>query len=188
MSSNSDPKSRLTEGNLRFSKSVDHTHMAQLAKKQEPFVAILACSDSRVDPVKIFNQSLGDAFVVRVSGNTASDPSLVGSLEYAVKHLNVRALLVLGHTDCGAAKLAIEGSEGTEAGNLHNVVWSMHNAMVKLPNGKDRDPAAVAEMNVKLQLRMLFDGSSVIRDAATHDRLMLLGAVFEIDSGLVRFI
>jgi len=162
--------------------------MTQLATKQAPFVAILACSDARSDPVKIFNLSLGDAFIVRVAGNTASDPSVVGSLEYAVKHLNVRALLVLGHSDCGAAKLAIEGSEGTEAGNLHSVVWSMHNAMVKLPNGKERDPAAVAEMNVRLQLRLLYDGSSIIRDAVTHERLTLFGAMFDIETGQVKFI
>lgn len=188
MSSNSDPKSRLTEGNLRFVKSRDPTHMAKLALKQEPFVAILTCSDSRVDPVKIFNLSLGDAFVVRVVGNVAYDPSVVGSLEYAVNHLNVRALLILGHNDCGAAKLAIDGSEGAEAGNLHHIMWAMHNAMVKLQNGKERDPVAVAEMNVKLQMRLLMDGSSVVRDAVNNEKLILLGAMFDIESGLVRFI
>jgi len=188
MSGNSDPKARLVDGNSRFSKTVDHTHMTQLAKKQEPFVAILSCADSRVDPAKIFSLSLGDAFIVRLAGNTASDPSIIGSLEYAVSHLHVKALLVLGHSDCGAARLAIEGSEGSEAGNLHHVMWSMHNAMVKLPNGKEKDPVAVAEMNVKLQMRLLVDGSSVIREALNQERLTLLGAMFDISTGTVRFV
>jgi carbonic anhydrase len=101
MRENLDPKARLVDGNAAFRRMTDSAFLARLIESHEPFIAILTCSDARVDPAKAFNLSLGDAFVVRTAGNTASDPCVIGSLEYAVDCLEVKALLVLGHTDCG---------------------------------------------------------------------------------------
>jgi carbonic anhydrase len=78
-----------------------------LAEEQKPYAAILGCTDSRVPPEVIFDQGLGDLFVVRIAGNTAEDPLVVGSVEYAAEHLGSILLMVLGHQGCGAVKAAV---------------------------------------------------------------------------------
>ncbi len=180
-----DPKTRLVDGNSTFRNGADPSFFARLAKKQEPFVAIVSCSDSRVDPVKIFNLSLGDAFVVRVAGNCVCDPSLYGSLEYAVSHLKVRAVLVMGHTDCGAVKASYECGG---LGSMECVIKDIQCAKSKLDDAKSRDPDIVAETNVRVQLRKLMDMSSIIRDAVHAEKITLYGAMFDIKTGTVRFI
>ena len=104
-----DIRTRLTGGNVVFRKNIDRALILKVATKAEPMVAILSCSDCRVDPEKIFNLSIGDAYVVRIAGNSASDSAVCGSLEYAVGKLNVKALLVLGHTGCGAVRAVLDG-------------------------------------------------------------------------------
>jgi len=186
LNSGVDPKARLVDGNALYRKNVDPLVLAKLAKKQEPFVAILACSDSRVHPSKIFNLSIGDAFTVRVAGNSAADPSIMGSLEYAVVHLNVRAILVLGHTGCGAVKASYD--EEAMSGSLSSVMMDMDRAKAKLDGKRAKDPDAVAEMNVKLQLRRLEDFSTVIQEAVNEGKLALFGAMYDLATGAVRFI
>jgi carbonic anhydrase len=183
--SNLDPKSRLIDGNAVFKKSVDPTFLAQMCKTHEPFVAVLTCSDARVDPAKIFNLSLGDAFVVRVAGNVGSDSAVIGSLEYAVEHLGVKTVVVLGHTDCGAIKVTMDGAE---PGNLGSAVKDIDSARAKLECLDAKDPDKVSEANVKLQLRMLVDRSCIMREAANDGSLSILGAMFDISTGAVRFI
>ncbi len=136
MDATMDGKKRLIDGNAMFRKSIDPGLLARLSKKQEPFVAILTCSDSRVSPVKIFNLSLGEAFVVRVAGNSASDQSALGSLEYAVDHLHVKYLLVLGHTGCGAVRAMVEGEF---LPNLRPVMKDLERARFKTPTEQIND-------------------------------------------------
>jgi carbonic anhydrase len=185
MRENLDSRARLIDGNAMFRRVTDPALLARLMKSHEPFIAILACSDARVDPAKVFNLSLGDAFVVRTAGNTASDPSVVGSLEYAVDCLEVMALMVLGHTECGAIESTYECSD---PGNLDAVMRDIECAKSKLSCGEAKDPNLVAESNVRLQLRKLEDMSTIIRDAVTRGRLTLYGAVLDIGTGAVRFI
>ena len=185
MNATMDHRQRLVDGNSLFKKAVDPALLRRLAKRQEPFVAILSCSDSRVSPVKIFNLSLGDAFVVRVAGNSAADPSVLGSLEYAVDHLHVSALLVLGHTCCGAVKAVIEAS-GFE--NLGSVMRDIENARVRVSIGQTNDENAIAESNVRLQLRMIEDNSRVVHDAVADGKLTMYGAMYDLATGNVRFI
>ena len=180
-----DRRGRLSEGNAAYRKLTDPTLFANLSKGQHPTFAILACSDSRVVPEKLFNLSIGDAFVVRVAGNSAADPSVLGSLEYAVEHLHVRELLVLGHTGCGAVKLSMEGSSH---GNLGSVVRDLERAKSKVPIESENDADAIAESNVKLQLRLLEDNSYVIRSAVDKGQLAMHGAMYDIRTGAVRFI
>lgn len=180
-----DPRTRLADGNAMFLKSVSPTVLANLAKGQHPFVAILTCSDSRVSPVLIFNLSLGEAFVVRVAGNCASDPTVLGSLEYAVSHLKVRAILVLGHTSCGAVKASCDC---VDHGNLRAVMTDIERARSRLPVERARDGDSVAEGNVHLQMRRLQDLSPVIRDEVESGRLEMIGAMFDIATGRVRFV
>ncbi len=185
MDATMDGKKRLIDGNAMFRKSIDPGLLARLSKKQEPFVAILTCSDSRVSPVKIFNLSLGEAFVVRVAGNSASDQSALGSLEYAVDHLHVRYLLVLGHTSCGAVRAMVEGEF---LPNLRPVMKDLERARFKTPTEQINDENLIAENNVRLQLRIMQDNSSIISHAVTQDRLILLGAMYDLATGAIRFI
>lgn len=185
MEGGADKKGRLAEGNAAFRKATDPTVITTLAKGQHPSFAILSCSDSRVVPEKIFNLSLGDAFVVRVVGNSASDPSVLGSLEYAVEHLHVKELVVLGHTGCGAVKLAMDGASQS---NLGPVIRDMERAKSKVPIESENDPNLVAESNVRLQLRLLEDNSYVIRSATEKGTLALHGAMYDVRTGNVRFL
>ena len=177
-------KNRLIDGNGVFRKSTAPSLLARLSKKQEPFIAILTCSDSRVCPEKVFNLSLGDAFVVRAAGNSASDPAVLGSIEYAIEHLHVKAVLVVGHTSCRAVKAALEGKD---PGNLSRVMSDIDRARYKTSAEQMNDPDAVAESNVRLQLGMLENNSMVIMDAVNKGELTLLGAMLDISTGAVRF-
>ena len=161
------------------------TILANLAKGQQPFVAILTCSDSRVSPCKIFNLSLGEAFVVRVAGNCATDPAVLGSLEYAVSHLKVRAIVVMGHTDCGAVKASLTCED---RGNLEAVIKDLECARSKLPCARQKDPNAIAEFNVVMQMRRLQDFSPVIRAGVQSKKVEIIGAMFDIASGNVKFL
>jgi len=176
---------RLAEGNAAFRKLTDPTLLISLSKGQHPTFAILSCSDCRVVPEKLFNLSLGDAFVVRVVGNSASDPSVLGSLEYAVEQLHVKDLVVLGHTGCGAVKLALDGAS---VGNLGSVVRDVERAKSKVPIESENNQDAIAESNVKLQLRLLEDNSHVIRSAIDKGQLALHGAMYDIRTGNVKFL
>jgi carbonic anhydrase len=185
MRENLDPKARLVDGNAAFRRMTDSAFLARLIESHEPFIAILTCSDARVDPAKAFNLSLGDAFVVRTAGNTASDPCVIGSLEYAVDCLEVKALLVLGHTDCGAVKASYEC---VDAGALEGVRRDIECAKSRLDCAEAKDSSLVAESNVRLQLRKLEDTSAVIRDAVALGKLTMYGAILDIGTGMVKFI
>jgi len=176
---------RLADGNELFRKTLDPILLRRLSERHEPLVAILSCSDARVDPAKAFNLSLGSAFVVRSTGNSAADPSVLGSLEYAVSHLGVKAVVVLGHTDCGAVK---QSFDCTGCGPLEVVLKDMEAAKSTLQGLDAKDVVKVAEANVRLQLRRLVDNSSAIRHEANEGRLLLLGAMMDLSTGVVRFI
>lgn len=185
MDATMDGRKRLIDGNAMFRKSIDPGFLASLSKNQEPFIAILSCSDSRVSPIKIFNLSLGEAFVVRVAGNSASDQSVLGSLEYAVDHLHVKYLLVLGHTGCGAVSAMVEGEF---LPNLRPVMKDLERARFKAPTDQTNDQNLIAENNVRLQLRTIQDNSTTISRAVAEDKLTLLGAMYDLATGTVRFI
>jgi len=185
MNGNTNTTNRLEVGNVFFRKNTDASFIARLSQNQEPSIIILTCSDSRVVPEKIFNLSLGDAFVVRVMGNSASEPSVLGSLEYAVDHLHVRVLLVLGHTGCGAVRVAMDGG-GLD--NLSKVVRDMDRARDKVPEGQANNPDAIAESNVRLQIRLIEDSSTVIMDAVNKGQLTVVGAMYDMATGTVRFL
>ena len=109
---------RLDAGNARFVSGAlehprrDHAHRAALSSGQRPYAAVLGCSDSRVPHEILFDEGLGDLFAVRVAGNTAADAIVLGSIEFAVAVLGVRAVVVLGHEDCGAVKAALDVARG----------------------------------------------------------------------------
>ncbi len=176
---------RLVDGNANFRKLMDPSFLVRLSKGQQPFVAILSCSDSRVVPEKIFNLSIGDAFVVRVAGNSAADPTVMGSLEYAVEHLHVKSIVVLGHTGCGAVKVALEG-QGPQ--KLQRVIADIEKARYKTPTDQQQNGDAVAESNVKLQKWAIENNSAVIGRKVMEGNLSIHGAMYDLATGNVKFI
>jgi carbonic anhydrase len=115
---------RLMEGNLDYLKSVDHELLKTLFEKgQDPFAAVITCSDSRVPVEDIFNQlQPGSLFVIRIAGNVVGDASVNGSIEYAVSHLGVKCVILMGHTMCGAVEASLRGSPEGEVGRLLTLI------------------------------------------------------------------
>jgi carbonic anhydrase len=191
-----DPFIPLTEGNSRFIKGdpeprpMDRYRRAELAKGQHPFAAILTCADSRVPPEFIFNQGLGDLFVVRVAGNVA-DPAVLGSLEYAAEHLGVTLIVIMGHTDCGAVKAALEG-KGAE-GNLGVILGRIAPAVRKAKAQAALDVKAdlldlAVRANVQQAVTDLLRDSEVLSHLVGAHKVRIVKALYHLDSGAVEIL
>jgi carbonic anhydrase len=189
---------RLLDGNERFvSGNVTHMHggpewRSQLVPEQRPFATILGCSDSRVPPELLFDQGFGDLFVIRVAGNVIGRDE-VGSIEYAVAHLETQLVLVLGHEGCGAvtAALAAEEERGRELKGIQKLLKGIDPAL------KDIDPALekeerlrkAVEENVRWsveQISRLPEVEGVSREEVAE--ILVIGAVYELETGRVRVI
>lgn len=144
--------------------------------EHRPRVAVLSCSDARVPPSVVFGRPAGELFVVRIAGNTAP-AAAVASLEYAVVHLGVDALVVLGHTGCGAVAAALDGAC---AGPLAPVVAPLCELASR--SGCD-DPTELSRLNVAATRRRLAETSPAIADAIAHERLTVHGAVYDLATG-----
>lgn len=144
-------------------------------KGQAPKIVVLTCADSRVIPEYIFQASIGELFVVRIAGNIAIDETVIASLEYAVDHLDVTHLIILGHTYCGAVKAA-EETKNSSSLLLTEIQKSF-------PTQDDHIKA-----NLFRQLRLLPQRSESIKKALEHDKLSLIGALYDIKDGSVEFL
>jgi carbonic anhydrase len=153
-----------------------------LAKGQRPKAMVLACSDSRVGPELIFDQSLGDLFVVRSAGNIA-DAIGVGSLEYAAEHLGSTVLVVMGHTKCGAVTAACSG-EKMPTPNLQAIVDKIQPAVAKPGNDDALVEAAIKE-NVHQSAKDVLAASEVLRHFVDDGKLTVIEAEYELDTGKV---
>ncbi len=156
-----------------------------LAKGQHPHVIVLACADSRVAPELIFDQTLGDLFVVRAAGNIA-DAVGVGSIEYAVEHLHSSVLVVLGHTKCGAVTAACS-KEKMPTSNLQAIVDEINPAVSKAEVSAQGDAlveAAIVE-NIHLSTKNVLASSTVLRHAVEHGELAVYEAEYNVESGRV---
>jgi len=177
----------LLEGNDRFVKGQmkyqhqDAARRLDLLKGQHPLTAVLCCSDSRVPPEVIFDQGLGDLFVVRTAGNLVDDVAL-GSLEYAVEHLHVRLLLVLGHSQCGAVTAAVQG--GDAPGHIGAVVERLADA-VKRSGGQ---VAQAVDENIRSMVAMLRTNEPILAEAVAVGHLVVLGARYDLEDGRVRLV
>lgn len=179
----------LAAGNQRFaqghSSSQDYTAQRQkLTKDQHPKAALLSCSDSRVSPEILFDQGLGDLFVIRVAGNSA-DAIGLGSLEYAVEHLGVTEIVVLGHESCGAVKAACSGSK-MPTSNLEALVAPVTEscALAKHEKAADVIDFAVKD-HVHRSAANLLAKSEVLKHASDEGKLRIVEAVYSLDTGLV---
>ncbi len=172
-----DVMNKLIEGNGRFIQ-YNEGELEQHVHGQSPKAAILTCADSRIVPEFIFDQYIGDIFVVRVAGNVAYDSSVIQSLEYAVSNLKVPLLMIMGHTNCGAVGLSEKcKDEDLDGGPLVEEICGCFELS---------DDHIIA--NIRRQLKMLPIRSEVIANAISSGELALMGAVYDLASGRVNLI
>lgn len=145
-------------------------------REQRPTIAVLACSDARVPPSVVFDQHAGELFVVRIAGNTAT-PAGKASLSFAVDHLGVDLILVLGHTHCGAVAAA---AAGVCSGPLAPIVQPICEIAKDFP---DADARAIERLNVKYTIAALCDASGAVGRAVRAGTVEVRGAVYDIESG-----
>lgn len=186
----------LKEGNKRFvSGSLRYPHTGKewlkgLAKGQAPFATILGCSDSRVPPELLFDQGFGDLFVVRVAGNVV-DVDVEGSIEYSVDHCGTRLVVVMGHQGCGAVTAALKSSEDikSEPNEIQRLVRLVHPMDRSAMKGLSFDEilARSVEENVKASVRSLTKIPDLAM-AIDKKNVMIVGCVYDIANGTVRFI
>ena len=157
----------------------------ELSSGQHPHAEVLSCSDSRVPPEIIFDQGLGDLFVVRVAGNVATDTEL-GSLEYGAKHLHIPLIVVLGHEKCGAVTAAVEG--GPPEGHIGALVNLIAPAVEK-SRGLPGDPVANAvRANVELVVEQLRSSTPLLSELVAHGKLKIVGGVYSLDTGKITWL
>jgi carbonic anhydrase len=157
----------------------------QLVSGQHPHAEILSCSDSRVPPEIVFDQGLGDLFIIRVAGNVASDTE-IGSLEYGAEHLHIPLLVVLGHESCGAVTAAVQG--GPPEGHIAALVDLIKPAVEKT-RGMPGDPVAnTVRINVEMVVKQLRSSAPILSELVAHGKLRIVGAVYSIETGSVTWL
>ncbi|MBN2080686.1 carbonic anhydrase [bacterium] len=187
---------RLEAGNQRFAAGItQHPNLSQsrlretVEQGQEPFATVLACSDSRVPVELLFDQGVGDLFVIRVAGNVCG-VNEIGSIEYGVEHLGTPLLLVLGHEHCGAVTAVATGVEmhGSIPRLIGNIIPAVTRAEALTgKHGEEVVPEAVVE-NVWQSIGDLIGGSAAVRQRLADGRLKVVGAVYELETGTVRWL
>jgi len=195
-------RERLQAGNQRFvsgarlrsEKQAGFSRRTELANNQAPFATILGCSDSRVPPEIVFDQGLGDLFVVRVAGNIAA-PSLVGSIEFAADNLETRLVVVLGHSRCGAILAGLEAIHTPDAElspNLHVLLEHVRPSIeAQLTADSGSDQYALVQEAIRANIRMTVDQlrceSELLGRLIQTDGLQIIGAEYSLDTGVVEF-
>jgi carbonic anhydrase len=182
---------RLQDGNERFrtgqnlNPNQGAERRAEVLKGQSPFAAILGCSDSRVPLEVIFDQGVGDIFVIRVAGNVVDD-IVSASIEYAVEHLHVPLVVVLGHQKCGAVQAAVQG--GHAPGHIPALLERLQPSVEKgrAQSGDDLVDQAV-RANVRLTAGILRD-SEILSEAVKRSALEVVGAYYSLETGTVEFL
>ncbi|HYN79530.1 MAG TPA: carbonic anhydrase [Lamprocystis sp. (in: g-proteobacteria)] len=192
---------RLREGNRRFVANerdpdalASQTRRAALAVGQEPFAIILGCSDSRVPAEIIFDQGLGDLFVIRVAGNIVAS-SQVGSVEFAAARYGTRLVVVLGHSQCGAILATLEELQqptASQSRNLRSIVDRVRPSVAALLETDLRhDLDALVRHAVRANIRASADhlrhGSAVLEQLSEDDGLVVVGAEYSLETGVVEF-
>lgn len=181
----------LVEGNKRFinNLSQDHDHLEMINETREgqyPFAVILSCMDSRTSTELIFDQGLGDLFSIRVAGNIVNN-DILGSIEYAVKYVGSKVLVVLGHTECGAIKSAKQGvKDGHITNMLNRIQPSISKAMLKEERYHKFDDN-VAYANVENSLEEILTQSAIVKEMFGKGEIGIVGGVYDIETGVVDF-
>ena len=182
---------KLMDGNNRYvSAQMSHPNQtparrSEVIERQHPFAVIVGCSDSRVSPEIIFDQGLGDLFVIRLAGHVLNDAAL-GSIEYAVEHLGTRLIMVLGHDNCGAVTAAVKG--GDIPGHIGSIVKAIAPAVKKAKNQPgDLLENAIRE-NVAMVVDQLRSSSPLLAHLVKDGILKIIGAYYRLDDGKVTLV
>jgi carbonic anhydrase len=191
----------LRDGNRRFvaNQTIAGTisseaRRAALVNGQEPFAIVLGCSDSRVPAELVFDQGFGDLFVIRVAGNIVA-PSQVGSVEFAAARFGTRLVVVMGHSECGAITATVEellGRSTTASKNLRSIVDRVKPAVeALLAGGQHDDPEALVRDAVRANVRAAVDqlrhGSELLEGLIRDEGLIVVGAEYSLETGVVTF-
>ncbi len=192
---------RLREGNRRFASGVRsrdanlrHSQQAETAMEQEPFAIILGCSDSRVPAEIVFDQGLGDLFVIRVAGNIAA-PSQVGSVEFAASRFGPRLVVVLGHSQCGAVLATLEELQQpteNQSRNLRSIIDRVRPSVEKflqteLQHDLDALVQHAVRANVGVSVNQLRNGSEILERLIQTEGLLVVGAEYSLETREVEF-
>jgi len=190
---------RLREGNRRFVSDLakadglsSRSRRAELVTGQRPFAIILGCSDSRVPAEIVFDQGLGDLFVIRVAGNIVA-PSQIGSVEFAAERFGTRLVVVLGHSQCGAVLATLEELQRpreSQSRNLRSIVDRIRPSVegllvTELRSDLDALVSAAVRANVRASANQLRHGSEVLERLIEDDGLIVVGAEYSLETGLV---
>jgi carbonic anhydrase len=193
-----DALNRLRDGNRRFAADQPShgedakSHRQELTRGQEPFAIILGCSDSRVPAEIIFDQGLGDLFVIRVAGNIVA-PSQIGSVEFAASKFGTRLVVVLGHSQCGAIEETVSQLRSPAEENSRNIgaivnfVRPSVEAVLDSSLTLDELTARAVRENVRMSVAQMRHGSEIIAGLERDDGLMIVGAEYSLETGLVDF-
>jgi len=193
---------RLIQGNRRFVKNrstgivaIQRNARKLMLKSRGPFAIILSCSDSRAPSEILFDQGLGDLFVIRVAGNVVA-PSLIGSVEFAAATTQARLVVVMGHTQCGAIQAtfdAVQGKKAVLSENIHDIVERIsphiHRLVARKKGSVKREDILrdAVRANVLASANHLRHGSRFLENMVRDKELMIVGAEYDIDSGIVDF-
>jgi carbonic anhydrase len=192
---------RLSEGNRRFASDAksdgnltSHTRRSELTAGQEPFAIVLGCSDSRVPAELVFDQGLGDLFVIRVAGNIVA-PSQVGSVEFAAEKFGTRLVVVLGHSNCGVILATLEElarPAQEQSRNLRSIVDRVRPSVEPLlglqeTESHDALVRAAVRANIRASANHLRHGSEILEQMIRRHGLIVVGAEYSLESGIVDF-
>ncbi len=192
---------RLQAGNRHFVASVSNhepllgrTSQVELTMEQQPFAIVLGCSDARVPAELVFDQGLGDLFVIRVAGNIVA-PSQVGSVEFAASRFGIRLVVVLGHSQCGAIQATIEELQQpaeSQSPNLRSIVDRVRPSVegllrTELKHDLKALSAHAVRANVRVSANHLRSGSAVLEKLIQNDGLRVVGAEYSLETGVVEF-
>lgn len=185
----------LKNGNIRFTKGSlrndgqSRKDVSRLSQGQRPHTIVLSCSDSRVPPELVFDQKLGEIFVVRTAGQSL-DSSGIASIEYAVSHLGARLIVVMGHTSCGAVQAAVETRGGSDAGSVHlnNLVKDIQPRLASLQSATpSRGFVSEGWANARGAAQDLMAKSVIVSDAVQKGQIRIVNALYNLSSGEVDF-
>jgi carbonic anhydrase len=185
---------RLREGNRRFASDFARTapltmRRREVAEGQEPFAIVLGCSDSRVPAEIVFDQGLGDLFVIRVAGNIVA-PSQIGSVEFAAEQFGTRLVVVLGHSRCGAVLATLDvmaHPTAPRSRNVRSIVDRIRPAIEALPAGGAVSVGEAVRANIRASVDQLRHGSEILEDLIRAQGLLVIGAEYSLETGIVDF-
>ena len=190
-----DPLERLMLGNKRFMSGhpvhPDETldRIRKLKKGQNPFVVVVSCSDSRVPPELVFDQGIGDVFSIRTAGNVIGDYEL-GSIEYAVEHLDVKLVLVMGHENCGALDAYIHQGKERHHDHIQKLIDYIHDEVEEkqLPDSLKHSLEFTILANIRHGVNLLRSSEPILGKLYKEKKIKVIGAIYDLDNGEVKLI